>query len=435
MASLSISAARNLNGKLQGSHVEVAEGVNFIGTVAHGSTLTITDSLARFGTRTNAKPAVVLMGNSKTSSALGRLVADYSNASSTYVASMKNGSLAGSIRHDFKSPASNTGAIWGGGALVLDGSKPMIAYMERYYAFDITNPQHQSNTFVVNGTWTALATYTITIEGQTATYVADANPNDAEFQAAMVPQINAFVGLTVPVTASSADGYVLIVPNVAGTPINVTTSANLKSSSNLKTNRVWASPSNTPTNSSSYIGYNGADGAGSYGTNSARHVIENVDSVSHYYDAGIPANQWLSEEFLFNNSSASGVPDGYFEHWRSNTFLNTGKSTMVTFNTTGYPNKLRQFFLDELSNGFGRGLANAYGYLCYLCLDDEWNGIYLGDSATKSACTKLIRQPQSFWTSNRVDISLVQAGLSVSGAHAYVCTGKNTFVYLGQLPA
>lgn len=430
MAAINISADRNLSGKLQGSYVPVAEGVNFIGTIAHGNKITITDSLARFGARSNPKPLVVLMGDAKTGSSLGRDTSDYSNAASSYVTSVKNGSLAGSIRHDFKSPASNTGSIWGGGSFVVDGSKPVITYVERYYAFDITNPQHQSNTFDKASAWVNGATYTITIEGQTATFVADASPTDAEFQTSMIAQINAFAGLSVPLTASVNDGGIKILPNVAGTPIFVTCSANLKSSSNLKTNRIWASPSNTPTNSSSYIGYNGAEGAGS-----SRHVIENVDSVSHYYSAGVPANQWLSETFVFNNSSASGVPDGYFEHWRSNTFLNAGKSTMITFNNTGFPNKLRQFFLDEWSNGAGRGLANAYGYLGYMCIDDEWNQIYLGDSATKSACTKFIPQPQSFWTSNRVDIKLVQAGLPLSGAHVYVCTAKDTFVYLGQLPA
>ena len=431
MAAINISAARNLDGKLQGSYVEVAEGVNFIGTVAHGNTLTITDSLARFGSRFNAKPLVVLMGDAKTGSSLGRDTSDYSNVASSYVTGVKNGALAGSIRHDFKSPAGNTGAIWGGGSFVVDGSKPVIAYMERYYAFDITNPDHQSNTFNKASAWVNGAAYTITIEGQTATYVADASPTDAEFQTSMIAQINAFAGLSAPLTASVNDGGIKILPNVAGTPIFVTCSANLKSSSNLKTNRMWASPSNTPTNSSSYIGYNGAEGAGS-----SRHVIENVDSVSHYYSAGVTANQWLSEEFLFNNSSASGVPDGYFEHWRSNTFLNAGKSTMATFNTgTGFPNKLRQFFLDEWSNGAGRGLANAYGYLGYMCIDDEWNGIYLGDSATKSSCTKFVRQPQSFWTTNRVEIKLVQAAQTLAGAHVHLCTSKNTFVYLGQLSA
>jgi len=436
MALLPITADRDsVADKIQGSYVEVADGVNFIGTIAHGENVTITDSQGRLGTRSNIKPLIVMMGASKTSSPLGRLVGDYCNAASSYVTGVKNGELAGSIRHDFKSPAGNTGAIWGGGSLVLDGSKPIIAYMERYYDFDITNPHHQSNTFEKNGDWAPLATHTITMGANTATWVASGSPTNAEFQTSMIAQINAFTGLPDAVTASVNDGGIKIVPNVAGTPITVACSSNLKSSSNLKTNRVWANPSNTPTNSSSYIGYNGADPAGSYGTNSARHVIENVDNVSHYYNAGVPANQWLSESFIFNNSSASGVPDGYFEHWRSNVFLNAGKSAMITFKTAGFPNKLKQFFLDELSNGFGRGLANAYGYLCYMCIDDEWNQIYLGDSPVKASCSKLIPQPQSFWTSNRADITLIETEVALNDAHVYVCTGKDTFIYLAPLPA
>lgn len=429
MTDVNISASRDpVSGKLKGSYEAVAEGVNFIGTVGHGNTLTITDSLARFGTRTNMKPLVVLMGNSKTSSALGRLVADYSAAASTYVTDVKNGDLAGSIRHNFKSNT-NTGTIWGGGTLILDGSKPIITYVERYYDFDITDPDYQSHSFVpTSGSLTPSAIYTITVEGNVTTYTADANPTTAEMQSSFISQINA-LGLSIE--AVTTDGGVWVQPTVIGTPISVTCSANLKSSSNLKTNRIWASPANTPSDSSSYIGYNGAEGAGS-----ARHAIENVDSVSHYYGAGVPAYQWVSESFLFNNSSASGVEDGYFEHWRDNVFLNSGKSLMVTWDSgTGYPNKLRKFYLDQLSNGAGRGVAAMYAYLGYLCIDDEWNQIYLGDSATKSACTKFIPQPQSFWTGNRVDITLVETELSISSAHVYICTAKDTFIYLGQLPA
>lgn len=424
MAAINISADRNpVSGKLQGSYVTVAEGVNFIGTTGHGNSLTITDSLGRFGTRTNIKPVLVMMGDSKTTSSLGRNVADYTAAASVLDTVFKRTNLNGSIRHNFKSYSGATGAIIGDGtSLVLDGDKPVITYVERYYDFDIADINYQSNTFFPTGAFVANQNYSITVSGQTATY-NDATPTEAEFKSSLIAQINAF-GL--PVTASGVSGGVLVAPNTAGVALTITTTANIKSSSNIKTNRIWASPANTPTDSSSYIGYNGAEGS-----TSVRHSIENVDSVSHYYNVGVPAYQWVSETFLFNNSSASDVPDGYFEHWRNNTFLNVGKSEMVTWKTTGYPNKLRRYYLDEWSNGAGRGVTECNMYLAYLVVDDEWNSIWIGNAATKAACTKFVKLPQTFWLDNRVDVVQIETEVTLASAHFYVQTAKDTFVYLG----
>jgi hypothetical protein len=65
--------------------------LSLVGVVAHGSTLTINDALARFGARTKVKPLFVNLGNEKAGSPLGRITANYYSADSVLDTAIKNG--------------------------------------------------------------------------------------------------------------------------------------------------------------------------------------------------------------------------------------------------------------------------------------------------------------------------------------------------------
>jgi len=92
------------------------------------------------GTRTNIKPLYVNTGESKTSSALGRLQADYYSSIASVQSDQPNGRFENAIRFDIQ--ASYTNRLYEG--IEFDPDKPLILYLERYYQRDITDPAYQS---------------------------------------------------------------------------------------------------------------------------------------------------------------------------------------------------------------------------------------------------------------------------------------------------
>jgi len=110
-----------------------------VGTVGHGLEMTMrTDGTYNFGTRTNVKPLYVNLGV-KAGSSYGRDTADYFQVSGVEQTSVKAGSVAGAVRFDFKYLSTiSAPAIFGD--IDFNPAKPLIQYIERYYAFDIRDP-------------------------------------------------------------------------------------------------------------------------------------------------------------------------------------------------------------------------------------------------------------------------------------------------------
>lgn len=429
MTDINISAARDpISGKLKGSYVEVAEGVNFIGTVGHGNTLTITDSLARFGTRTNAKPLFVNFGDSLSGSALGRDTGSHLSSNLTTDSVVKLGSLMSSYKLDIKQHGS--GGLISPPITTTDQTKPLIQYIERRYGFDYADPRIQNNTFYIKQ-WGYENTFafSLTIDGRTYTYTNDGTAgsvnNGGVVRDDFIAQINA--DALCKCTASNNSGTLLLTKKVVSDYFDVTYNSSIYQNFNNKTARIYAWD-NSGSNDVYLI--SAAAGAGSSHTN-----VENTSgSVSTpYYDAKQDASAWMCEEFVLKNSSAGGVSDGYYNHYKNSELLNSGNS-IVTYNVGQQP--LGRCYLNQFSNGeYGYWRADLPMNIGYQCWDDEYNAIYLADSATITSGTKKVRQPQLLWFANRCNITLIESHVPLSGAHVHVRTGLSTFIHLGQLPS
>lgn len=332
MPTISIKLTKNpASGKYQSTpKLEVS------GTVGHGNELQIkTNGFYNFGSRVNVKPLYVNLG-AKAGSSFGRDTVDYYNAAAVAQSSLKPGALSTSVQYDLKAAA-------GAGLfqyLPFDPAKPLVTYVERYYAFDI---------------------------------------NDANAQ-------------------NSSGGF------------------------NLKTNRLYKD--NTPASeNNAYIGYQGSEGA-----TSARLFVENVvGNVGQYYSTGVPANTWVSEEFIFVNSSAINVANGELQHWRGNVKQNTSKDIITTIDGT-QSTPISCAVLDQVSNGCGNGMANVYMYIAYQCWDDEYRGVYVGNASSRGACTKMVRLPQTSWGDKAATFVQIYSVIDSADRYFYMRTGKNSWL-------
>jgi hypothetical protein len=190
---------------------------------------------------------------------------------------------------------------------------------------------------------------------------------------------------------------------------------------NIKTNRPHH-PGFNPQNNT-YINYRGAEGG------NCRAAVEYVDGTqSHYYGAGgPPAFQWMSEEFIMKHSTLNNI-DGQYRHYRSNTFLNSNNDYQFMTIDDSYPDKFGRMSLDQVSNGCGSGVSNVWGYFGYINIDDEYRGVYIGDNADRSLCTKLVRLPQTAWAAGSVSAQLVHTHVALNGAWVHVRTGLESWV-------
>jgi hypothetical protein len=416
------------NGRLESGFTEIAEGVSFIGTVGHGNTLRITDSLARFGTRTNAKPLFVNFGDSRFGNSLGRITSEHINSDCILDATVKNGSLVSSYRYDIKNHG-DSGMI-GQPITTQDQTKPLIQYVERRYGFDFTDPTIQNNGYYFASVpWTNTNVYTITIDGRTYTHTNDGTAasisNGGAVEADLTAQINADSLCKCTVTSDGTFTFRLVKKN----PLQyftVTYNSNVTQNFNNKTARIYAWNDATP-NDAILLTYSN--------TSSFSHMENTTGNAAEpYYNANPEANAWMCEELVLKNSSAGGVSDGYYKHYKNSELLNPTVS-LVTYNVGQQP--LGRCYLNQFSNGpYGYWRTDLDMYVGYQCWDDEYRGIYFANSSTIVAgTTKLVRQPQAKWVSNSVYIQQVHSHVNPSGAHVYLRTNESTYIYLGQLGA
>ncbi|MEO8154543.1 MAG: hypothetical protein ABI605_15840 [Rhizobacter sp.] len=316
------------------------------GTVAHRSVVTITDSLARFGTRTNVKPLYVAFGDQRAGSALGRRTGDYYNIGALASNAKTVGAITQTYRYDFKGTETEN-AIWGNEIFFTeDATRPLLQYMERYYDFDIYQAKYQKG---------------------------------GQF--------------------------------------------------NLKTNRLWGNWNINPSVCDLYVGYNGSWGP--MGAVAAEHTPE---SPSWMDNTDVPAFQWMSEEYVFQNSSAPDRPDGFMEFYRNNKLQNTVRTQFIT-HTSANPLPLTMVFFDQVSNGSGDGVSNIFEYLGYINLDDEYRRVYLSDSPTRAPGSKLIPMIQTAWSPASLSIQLVNSQLPFSGNYLHIRLGKDTWLEAIPMPA
>lgn len=316
------------------------DGVNNLplsisGRMQHGEEITIaTNGDFDFGTRGNIKPLYVNLGDSKVSSSLGRVAVDIFRETSVAQEVVRNGKSDGSIKCDLMLTNSTTGS------LVFDPEKPVIVAVDRFYDFDITEPQYQNST----------------------------------------------------------GGF------------------------NLKSNRFWAgSPAGGVANV--YIGYQGSEGG-----KTSRVVAEYLsNNVNNYYSSDQIPFEWVNEEFIFKHSSSAGIRDGLLNHYRDNTLLNPTKNAITTY-TEENPSKIREMYFDQVSNGMGSGVNECPIYFGTIVVDDEYNGVYVGNSPNRSSCTKMYRLPQTQWDNNMCKAIMLETFTSSDLAYIYIRTGENEWV-------
>ncbi len=322
----------------------LSDSLQIAGTFAHGNIVEITtDGSYDFGTRQNVKPLYVNYGDAMAGSPDGRRTDNFWNAATVSLQTViKNGSLTGALKKDFK--LSSVGSFE---SFEFDTTKPLIEYKERYY-FDILDPLYQ----------------------------------------------------------------------------------NASGALNLKTDRWWKDKAPAGGKNDAYIGYQGAEGIGN-----VRIGVENVTgNSSAYYGVGVPANQWLCEEIIFQNSSAVNIKDGFIDHVRNNVLLNPTKRLFVTIDDKN-PSKLRVKYFDQISNGNGSGVSEVPMYFGYICLDDEYKGVYIGNSSTLPACTKMVRLPQTAWSATSISVKVIESFVPASNAYVYIRTGYSTWIRTNGLKA
>lgn len=430
MAAINISAARDpISGKLKGSYVEVAEGVNFIGTVAHGNTLTITDSLARFGTRTNHKPLFVNFGDSRSGNSIGRDTDVHLHSVLESDAAIKSGSLPSSWKLDIKT---------NGGSGIIEfpvisqiQSKPLIQYIERRYGFNFSDYTAQNNGYYFsNFGSTNTNQFVITIDGREYTHANDGTPSSINNRDAVAVSIAALINADAlsKCTAVANDGTfgLRLTKKDSGQYFTVSYNSNISQLFNNKANRIYSWNNQVSQDAVMSTTANGAGGARSY--------MEPTGSVgSSYYDAKPEDSAWMCEEFVLVNSSDAGISDGFYRHYKNSELLNP-IPLLMTYDVAQQP--LGMCYLNQLSNGpYGYWRSELSMHVGYQCWDDEYNGIYLADSSSIVAgTTKLVRQPQSFWYTDRAVITQTESMVPLAGAYVHVRTGLSTFIFLGRLP-
>jgi len=430
MANLPITASRNLSGKLQGSYVPILEGVNFIGTVGHGNTLTITDSLGRFGTRTNVKPLFVNFGDSRFGSSLGRITTTHISPNAVSDTVVKLGGMASSWKLDIRQFGDS--GIIGTPVTTQDQTKPLIQYIERRYGFDYADPTIQNNGYYFNSPPDAnIRLFSLSIDGRTYSHTNDGSPASANNASAVAVIIAAQINsdLLCKCTAVANDGTfdLRLTKKNMGDTFSPVLIENLYQNFNNKTARIYSWNDSTPNDA--YM-ISAGSGAGSSHTN-----MENTSGSANTpdYNAKQETSLWMSEELVLKNSSAGGVSDGFYNHYKNGELLNTGNS-LVTYNVGQQP--LGRCYLTQFSNGpYGYWRADLPINVGYQCWDDEYLGIYFADSETIAAgTTKLVRQPQATWSSEIVRISQVGSHVAPAGAYVHLRTGLATYIYLGRLP-
>ena len=430
MPAISVSPQRNpVSGKLHGSYFPIQEGVNFMGLVGHGSMMTITDSLARFGTRTNVKPLFVNLGDSRFGSSLGRITTEHINSATVSDTVIKAGALASSWKLDLKQ--FGEGGIMGQPIITQNQTRPLIQYIERRYGFDFADPTiHNNGYYFSSPPQENTRVFTLTVDGRTYTRTNDGTAtsisNGFAVGESIKAEINADTLCKCTVTSDETFNFRLVKKSLSENFI-VTYNSNVTQNFNNKCNRIYAWD-NATINNAILLTRGAGGGSVSYMENT------NGNAAQPDYNAKSLVSAWMGDGFVLRNSSAPNVSDGYYRHYRNSELLNPTVS-LVTHDTGEQP--IGRCFLNQLANGpYGYWRSDLLMHVGYQCWDDEFLGIYLADSATiVPATTKLVRQPQATWTANSVSFQQVHSLVNPSGAYIFLCTAGNTFTYIGVLPA
>jgi hypothetical protein len=122
------------------------------------------------------------------------------------------------------------------------------------------------------------------------------------------------------------------------------------------------------------------------------------------------------------NSAVDGL-DGDYEHSRNNVIMNSSFTGRTR--SSSNPGLLVKLNFDQVSNGAGQ---SSKTYMGYMLIDDDYHTAYLGNASTRGACTRLVPQPQTQWTTGQIKFQVVEADLAASGAYMYFRLTKDTWV-------
>lgn len=414
-------------GFLDGRYSSGTSGAySYSGDVVHRGLITITDSLSRFGTRTNVKPLYVNFGDSAAGDSLGRLTGTYINSGSGCTigqTEIKNGALLGS--HKFNITVMGTAGITLDPSITFpDNTKEIYQYRERRYDWDFANPRVQCKGYYMSVSGSPnTATFTIIIDGRTYSFTNDGTPgsisNKTVVAAALAVSINADSLCKCTAVANDGTFDLNLTKKTPADVFDVTYSANIFQNFNNKTDRFWPQ-------SYAYDVYVATKSATLGST-----VAENLTGVTPSYLPNQTPFTWLNQEYVFKNSSAAGVQDGYLFVYQNGVCLNPTCS-VVTYKSGDTP--IERPYLNQFANGpYGYWQNGLDMYLGYQCWDDEVLGIYFGDASTQAACNYLVRQPQTAWAAGSVSFVPIASFVPVTGAHVYLRTSRDSFTYLFQI--
>lgn len=422
-----ISLYRNPVTDLGQSAVYVA-GLSAVGAITHGSEITINDGESLMGTRLNTLPLFVSLG-SKTASTMGRDTANWFYSGSVDDAVRKTGGLPTSVKIDVK--VTGLDPTWGTNTTtncVRDATKPHILYVEKYYDFDYNDPYYRSapNYRVIAPT--ASTNYSIVINGTTYTANSGGSPTASSVNAAVASVINADTGCAVSADDAVNAGYLTLLRKVSTTPFahsspNMTAGGN---GFNWKKYRTWTNygAGNLPNT------YFGGDGF-------MYTEYQSAHAGGYYFTDQPTPFVWRAEEYNVVNSSAVDVADADVRCYVNNVFLNVGKNLTLTKTATmtggsGVPSSVgvHQPRLDQI--GYTAPIStipspNIYMHIGYLVEDDEFNGIYVGNAATRTACTRLVRLPQTAWAAAQSKFIYINSSVPPESAYFYVRTGLDSW--------
>lgn len=430
---IGLNLYRNALGDLESGYIPVEDGVNFIGTVGHGNTMTITlgdDTGLSFGSRSNVKPLFVNLGDGLSGNVLGRITTQHLNTNLISDSVIKAGSLPSSWKLNIKTDGDVGFFGFGQAVTTQDQTKPLIQYIERRYGFAFDDPTIQCNGYYFSSPpWSNTNLFTFTIDGRVYSHTNDGSPASADNAAAVATILAAAINADslCKCTANANDGTfeLRLLKKNTGDNFTVSTSGSIYQNFNNKANRVYSWNDST-SNDAILI---------TREISSAQSYIENTTGSTgeSYYDARPSANSWMNEELILKNSSSAGVSDGYYRHYKNAELLNPLMAA-VTHNVGQQP--LGRCYLNQYSNG-------VYGYfrtgelpihVGYQCWDDEYAGIYLSDTPTiVEGTTNLVRQPQTSWTSNIVQFKQIHSLVNPSASHVFLRTSETNYTYLGAL--
>ena len=168
---------------------------------------------------------------------------------------------------------------------------------------------------------------------------------------------------------------------------------------NLKINRMWPEiiGGEIPYGNNIHINYQGNEPRGN-----GRVTNENtsIDGTLWFRDiAPFVPNQWHTEEIIYKTGQIN-VQDGVFNWIRNGIPVWTGR--LWQMRTSERPNRYKQLFFDQVSNGTGPGPLWIYYDDIYM--DDTWARVMACNKSIWKMCQKKEIQIPISWDNNQIDI-------------------------------